>query len=289
MKAYAKVAGKDWTYYVNRTEINIGRPPDGAARKAGEVGMQSSPPLNPQEASGFADVQVDLGPSKLVSRLHACVYFEEEHWNVSVNGRNGVRVNDKALRKGQKCQLQSGDVLEIAGTEMIFVTAEAPAQIHSQYQARLMAKNTKTVTPKISNPPSHAHPEPPSKHMGAPVTHGAPLSKAASISQTMIAPAPPHVARPTTPVQSPSNGFMPSQATKKSPGFGRGIMMQSNEPFDFSSDAVKDIKPTYSYATLIAQAILSTEEEMLTLAGIYGWITDHFSYYRHAPTGWQVR
>lgn len=58
---------------------------------------------------------------------------------------------------------------------------------------------------------------------------------------------------------------------------------------DYSLDSAKDVKPPLSYATLIAQAINSTEEKRMTLSGIYGFIADHYSFYRHAGAGgWQV-
>ncbi|KAJ2794947.1 hypothetical protein H4R20_006053 [Coemansia guatemalensis] len=46
-------------------------------------------------------------------------------------------------------------------------------------------------------------------------------------------------------------------------------------------------KPTYSYASLIAQAINSTEDEKITLNGIYTYIMSNYPYYKHAQSGWQ--
>ncbi len=47
-------------------------------------------------------------------------------------------------------------------------------------------------------------------------------------------------------------------------------------------------KPTHiSYAMLIAMAILTSPGKRLTLAQIYKWISDNFSYYRGPETGWQ--
>jgi hypothetical protein len=56
---------------------------------------------------------------------------------------------------------------------------------------------------------------------------------------------------------------------KQSPLYNRGMMMESTEEIDYSQDSSKDLKPPYSYATLIAQAIFSSEEEKLTLNSIY--------------------
>ncbi|KAJ2499322.1 hypothetical protein GGH96_003616 [Coemansia sp. RSA 1972] len=46
-------------------------------------------------------------------------------------------------------------------------------------------------------------------------------------------------------------------------------------------------KPTYSYASLIAQAINSTSNAKITLNGIYTYIMTHYPYYKHAQNGWQ--
>ncbi|MCJ1256609.1 hypothetical protein MMC24_004433 [Lignoscripta atroalba] len=46
-------------------------------------------------------------------------------------------------------------------------------------------------------------------------------------------------------------------------------------------------KPPYSYASLIGMSILRSPSRRLTLAQIYKWISDTFSYYRASDTGWQ--
>ncbi|KAF7731966.1 hypothetical protein EC973_007071 [Apophysomyces ossiformis] len=46
-------------------------------------------------------------------------------------------------------------------------------------------------------------------------------------------------------------------------------------------------KPPYSYATMIAHAILCSEERKLTLSDIYRWIATHYPYYSLNNHGWQ--
>ena len=55
-----------------------------------------------------------------------------------------------------------------------------------------------------------------------------------------------------------------------------------NEVYD------EDTKPPYSYATLIAQAINSTEDKRMTLSGIYLHIHERYPYFKMENTGWQV-
>lgn len=46
-------------------------------------------------------------------------------------------------------------------------------------------------------------------------------------------------------------------------------------------------KPIHSYAELIGMAILRAPQRRLTLAQIYKWISDHFSFYKSTESGWQ--
>jgi hypothetical protein len=56
---------------------------------------------------------------------------------------------------------------------------------------------------------------------------------------------------------------------------------------DWKADA--SVKPTISYATMITNAINSTDNRRITLNGIYAFIKDNYAYYRSAdPSGWQV-
>eukprot|EP00079_Xenopus_tropicalis_P030066 XP_012825801.1 PREDICTED: forkhead box protein J1.2 isoform X1 [Xenopus tropicalis] len=56
---------------------------------------------------------------------------------------------------------------------------------------------------------------------------------------------------------------------------------------DYRTNA--NIKPPYSYATLICMAMEASQQRKLTLSAIYSWITQNFCYYRHADPSWQVR
>ncbi|CAO3650328.1 unnamed protein product [Mucor hiemalis] len=46
-------------------------------------------------------------------------------------------------------------------------------------------------------------------------------------------------------------------------------------------------KPPYSYATLIAHAILTSKDGRLTLSDIYRWISEAYPYYKRGQKGWQ--
>jgi hypothetical protein len=64
---------------------------------------------------------------------------------------------------------------------------------------------------------------------------------------------------------------------------------EPSSPDDTTLYASEDIKPPYSYASLIAQAINSSKNKRMTLNGIYTHITTNYPYYQLTSNGWQVR
>lgn len=263
IRAYAKIAGRDWTYYVKTLHVNIGRPPD----REQKLDEQSSPVTI--AARALPEIHIDLGPSKFVSRLHAEIAFDSEEtgaWVIRVNGRNGVRVNNVMLKRGSESVLNCGDIIEIANTQMIFITPDKPPNIHPAFieRAQRLANGEPAWDYARHGHPAHHH----LKQSSAPTPQR-------SVRRQVTPP-------PRTP-EAP--GSRPG--SKQSPLYNRGMMMESTEEIDYSHDSAKDLKPPYSYATMIAQAIFSSEEEMLTLSNIYRWIMDKYAFYRHAQTGWQ--
>ena len=286
VSAYAKICGRDWTYYVKSPTVNIGRPPDGSSSRP-STALESTPPLHAENSS---IVHIDLGPSKLISRLHAKLFFDQEDskWHVNVYGRNGVKVNDETLRQGQQRVIGSGDVMEIADTQMMFVAAEGQAVIHPMFLENIQLSSLEYTEPQEIENHAEAPPESllPRVNVSPSTAHSTARSR--SNGQPLIAPAPPDFVRPTTPTRSPKKLGKSGSGLKQSPGYGRGIMMESNEHIDYRSSVTRDIKPNWSYSTMISQAIMSTEDQVLCLDGIYKWIMANFSYYRHSNVNWQV-
>ncbi|KAK0736890.1 hypothetical protein B0T21DRAFT_437655 [Apiosordaria backusii] len=277
VQAYAKLAALDWTYFIRQLKVNIGRCPD--------------PPVAPAESQGKPDqpvaddnaVHVDLGPSKMISRLHAVIYFDgdEEAWRLTVKGRNALKVDGVPWRNGQSGALKSGEVIEIGGIEMMFVLPVelSPLSIHKQYLERAgVVKPEPPAAPVRSA--RHPLPSGDGLHSSSPNKssrgHGA---------QKPLAPAPPDYKRPGTPpsIRRTGLGTKPPHV-ESTPG----PILMTNSDVDLSLDENAHIKPQYSYAQLITQAIISTPDHKCTLAGIYNFITTKYAYYRHQPaSGWQ--
>ena len=71
--------------------------------------------------------------------------------------------------------------------------------------------------------------------------------------------------------------------------YTNGTMVMHGDDIDLSLETNHHIKPAYSYAQIISQAIFSVEEERMTLAGIYQFIQDKYAFYRtQNPAGWQA-
>ncbi|KAJ5105838.1 hypothetical protein NUU61_003185 [Penicillium alfredii] len=277
VQAYAKIAGRSWTYYVKTQHVNIGREPD-REQKSNE---QSSPVSI--AARALPDVHVDLGPSKFVSRLHAEIFYDGEDtpsWHIRVNGRNGVRLNNTIIKRGTDAILSCGDIIQVADSQMMFVTPGDEPNIHPNFIQRAQRiANGELPDPNSSTWDASQHAHPPTSQATEP-------ARPSSSGGPSLAPAPQFLKRQVTPPpRSPDT--IGARTAKQSPLYNRGMMMESTEDIDYSKDAAKDLKPPYSYATLIAQAIFSSEEEKLTLNSIYNWIMERYAFYRHSQSGWQ--
>ncbi|KAL3428345.1 fork head domain-containing protein [Phlyctema vagabunda] len=277
VQAYAKIAGQDWTFYVKRLRNNIGRPPEGSAPSRSPQSTPAAEDLDP--SSDDKKIHIDLGPSKMISRLHAEIYFdsEAERWNIAVNGRNGIKIDNEVLRRGEYQNLVSGQVIEIGGVEMMFVLPDnnETLTVHKRYLER-----AGLIQPSEDNQ-SNGQLATPTTKLTSPLprTAGPP-------GQLPIAPAPPNYQRPGTP---PTSRSKPSQSVGKSPFNTNTVTLNLNgEDVDLSLDENQHIKPSYSYAQMISQAILDTEDEKLNLNGIYNFIMEKYAYYRHQlGGGWQ--
>ena len=79
VQAYAKLAGKDWTFYVKNLKNTIGRPPEAQNGLPTQTSSANKDSIGGSEAAGAnGGVHIDLGPHKMVSRSHAEIFFDSD-------------------------------------------------------------------------------------------------------------------------------------------------------------------------------------------------------------------
>ncbi|KAF2666869.1 hypothetical protein BT63DRAFT_427279 [Microthyrium microscopicum] len=277
-QAFAKIAGRDWTFYVSKLHVGIGRPNARKSIMPDSEDIQGSP-----AAPG---VDIDLGPDQQISRMHAEILFNHDKgtWHLKINGRNGGYLDDKRLERGSITLLHSGHVVNVLGTQMMFLLPGVSPIVHPSIQKQLNAEeededDTETeLKAELPLPPPSS-----SRKSGRNVKYLPAAHPPGSSSRGAGAPSSQN--GPGTPLGKFKDVLQPK--TKISPSYHRGVMMESTEEIDYSLDVARDIKPPHSYAAMIGQAILSTPEEKATLAKIYEYIKDKYAYFRHSGQGWQ--
>ncbi|XP_026167958.1 forkhead box protein P2-like [Mastacembelus armatus] len=98
--------------------------------------------------------------------------------------------------------------------------------------------------------------------------------------------------KPLAPVISPSQGCEEGSPTHTS---GAGAMRHRHYPLVYSLSSENeyelykntDIRPPFTYATLIRQAIMEASDMQLTLNEIYNWFTRTFAYFRRNAATWK--
>lgn len=282
---YGKIAGRDWAFIIRKVEINIGRP-EAMEKLAVEGNGQPSGP------SSTTVVDIDLGPDRQVSRSHAIISYESEtmKWLLIVNGRNGLKVDNNTLKRGAKTYLRNGSVIEIANTQMAFITTAAENGDGPEWDGSIVRqaqKSSEDDDEGDDDARANNHRGPGLAAARSSLQDSSVYGNDFTTQQRRTHPhsqnATLHGAPPGTPLR------VQQYAHKSSPAanYARGVMMESTETIDYSSDSAKDLKPPHSYAQLIGMAILSTHEQQMTLSNIYKWIMANYAFYRFNTGGWQ--
>lgn len=304
-QAYAKIEGHAWVFFAKSTHIVIGRGELGYSARANEnggpPGQQVGQPggfYGQNKHSASEVVNIDLGPDKQVSRIHAWIDYEADagSWFVLVNGRNGLKLDDRTLSRGEKVRLHSGSVIGICGTEMIFVCPGEAIDVHPSIMARAKGESGEGEDGHDENSfhqMNNGHGKTAGSQGGLPQTsaphNGSNARQHGQYNTNHSYQAHPPSSgplAPNTPIPSRTKQS-PKIKTSPSGAYARGVMLESTEHIDYSADSAKDLKPPHSYAQLIGQAIMSSPEEQLTLANIYEYIKKHYAFYRFSGGGWQ--
>lgn len=282
-QAFAKIAGRTWTYYVSRLTLVIGRP--------------NMKPKSPGDVMGEAadqdmQVDIDLGPDQQVSRLHAEISYDQDRgeWFVVVNGRNGLTVDEQRLERGDKLYLHSGSVLGVLGTQMMFMLPDQTPVVHPFIRKTLLPEEDedeadlegdKAIPYSGSFKPRGRPPAAQQQSTSQPA-RPPPQQNSTRAAQALAALA---SSQPGTPLQR--HREQPQMKTKQSPAYARNVLLETTEEIDYSAESARDIKPPHSYSQMIGQAILAQPGENATLAKIYEFIREKYAFFRFGGGGWQ--
>ncbi|KAK3112601.1 transcription factor [Teratosphaeriaceae sp. CCFEE 6253] len=282
---YGKIAGRDWTFIIRKVEVNIGRPEVHERLAASGNGEAGGP-------TARTVIDIDLGPDRQVSRSHAIIGYDSDlmQWYVMVNGRNGIRVDNNPIKRGATAYLRSGCVIEIANTQMAFITTAVEKGDGPVWDASILKQAQKSSEDDDKGEDNtrfakHRPQAQPGSRAQMPEATTYPSGDLGGGQQHRTHPHSQRAMRaaPGTPMR-PQQQFMKSSPVA---GYARGVMMESTESIDYSADGAKDLKPPHHYAQLIGMAILSTTEQQMTLNNIYNWIMANYAFYRFNTGGWQ--
>jgi forkhead protein FKH len=294
--AYAKIAGHNWTFFVIRESVTIGRPerassehPEhSAAGTAQEDGQDAPDKYTGPKAE--TEVDIDLGPDRSVSRIHAMIYYDGDRrkWLIRCNGRNGLKLDDNIIHRGAIAELRSGSVISVTGTQMLFILPNVEMELAPVIRTQVGLKSDD----ESGNLDRDAYMPPRSGPNGE---NGRGQMTGSHFHDSKDYPA-------QSPAQHGGNGYnltssqaFPATPAAKhdygktnSPAYSRGVKMESTEQIDYSLDANKDVKPPFSYAQIIGQAIVSAPDEQISLNDIYEYMRKHFAFYRWSNEKWPV-
>lgn len=293
-QAYAKIAGRNWTYYVKTTNVIFGRPnsKDKAKRESMAAGEQDGTPVAPSDPAQDMTIDINLGPDQQISRIHAEIVYEaeKEQWVIYCNGRNGLYLDEKRIERGYNCPLHSGAILSILGTQMIFILPNELPVIDPKIKRQLLEEGDAEDEPQQpgDNKPTgtnvrYGGQQPPNAYQTGSLSRSAGAGGSGTQAAHALAALSGSRDPPGTPRLPP-----PQPKSKNSPAYAvKGVMIESTEEIDYSHENAKDIKPPHSYAQMIGQAIMFREEQSATLSQIYDFIRDNYAFFRFGGGGWQ--
>ncbi|KAH7916767.1 hypothetical protein BJ138DRAFT_1121570 [Hygrophoropsis aurantiaca] len=253
ISAYYSLVFPNITFYLQTLTVTIGRRCiPSAASSSGE----NSP------------VDVDLGPLKSVSRLHAKIEYEEEEerFVLVVVGRNGAWVDGVWSGSGSRVPLSERSQIQIASRTFHFVLPPPPVPEDS---------------PSPSSNSSAAHrPRSPSVD----ITSISPPSSLPSHSPPPVSVPPvppPKIVPPLEPQLPNSNNISRSKNASKKRKKSEAELLARPMP------EIMPAKPQLTYAQLCYRAIKSMGGKA-TLQDICSWMMDNFDWYRYNEgAGWE--
>ncbi|PIL36847.1 transcription factor [Ganoderma sinense ZZ0214-1] len=249
ISAYYSLVFPNFTYYLQTLTVTIGR---------------RCVPANTASTSDNPQVDVDLGPLKSVSRLHAKIEYDEdeERFVLLVIGRNGAWVDGVWSGSGSKVPLGDRSQIQIASRTFHFILpppappedSPSPSSQSSGNRARSPSVDITTYSPPSSLPSE----SPPPAQVPASAPKIPPLPESAL----------------------PNSNAIPHKANSKK----RKKPDAPSPPLP--APEVMPPKPQLTYAQLCYRAIKALGGKA-SLQEICQWIKDTFDWYKYCSKDWE--
>ncbi len=254
--AYAKLQSSNWTYYVQKLSVTLGRSMEPCMpgplhefatvtdlNQLAEVANSSS------QGSGNA-LDLHLAESEEISRRHLRIdyNFKTQNWELSCFGRQGVTVDGVSYEPFcSPIPLESRSEIKIGSHASFLFILPMDQEIASDEGGQ-----------RVDSPKS---------------------LEASSTDERKLK---------ITLLLNKSQSARAHSASKKRIHVSARVNNEDEGDEDESSqDDGGYAKPALSYACLIAEAINSVPEQRLTLNAIYTFLTEKYPYFRHTKNGWQ--
>ncbi|CAG8444210.1 7510_t:CDS:2 [Funneliformis caledonium] len=220
-----------------------------------------------RKASGSDQVDIHLGSTKAISRQHARLYynFQEQRFELEIFGKNGAYINEQFCERGFKVPLENRTDNE-DGTS----TATEHDTYHMTSNTTYQEATTKESLVECGQSYSNGYSTTASQES----SYGyANINSKVNLLDSGIG--------------SSNSSQRSGSSSSSTQGDASEQQSPVGEKIDISKYQSRQIKPPFSYASLIAQAIQSAPSKRMTLNAIYNWITTQYPYYKIAQNGWQ--
>ncbi|KAF9970703.1 Pre-rRNA-processing protein fhl1, partial [Modicella reniformis] len=213
-----------------------------------------------RKATSSDHVDIHLGPTKAISRQHARLFynFTSQRFEMMVFGKNGAFVNDQFVEKGVTVPLENRTKIQIGEVSFSFLLPK----IEGDHET---GDETGDDDDDNDNDDEDKKKKKRMRQQHQQQQQQLQRSKHQRNGRT--------------------GGTTGGAATTAAKGNDFDQPGEEDDDFDYSTS--KDVKPPFSYASLIARAINTAAGRKLTLNGIYQYISQHFPYYQMAQFGWQ--
>lgn len=252
--AYARLDFQNFTFYVQTLHAIIGRR---------------------SENDTTHKVDVNLGPSKSISRRHAQIFynFGTGRFELSVIGKNGAFVNEVFVERGNTVPLKNKTKIQIGQIPFQFVLPDQENNEVSdeQQEGTKKPKTKKTTAKKEKKVPAKK----PAKKTAATKKTTAAKNDATKKKDDQIKSGPAPKKKKATPKPVVKKEKKPAKAPKK-------VYTLEEIPEQYRA------KPAFSYSSMLTTCIRKNSSERgMSLSEIYAGIRELFPFYKYCPDGWQ--